>query len=219
MTETVPMQRTRRAIMDHLKRHPGAALAELAAAAGVAPITVRAHVGSLVEAGLARYEEVRRGRGRPFRRYYLTDQAEPFFPKQYDRLAADLLAGVAELEGSDAVGALVRHVAGGMAAPYLSRVTGKSLPERVVAIAEIIEEQGGAAQWQATDAGYVVHEHNCPYPSVSRCSDHVCEIDRQVVARLADAPVEVTQRLRDGADSCAFVIAPAEHDSRAAHAD
>jgi predicted ArsR family transcriptional regulator len=206
MTESVPVQRTRRIIMDHLKRHPGAALAELAAAAGVAPITARAHLGRLVEAGLVRYDEVRRRRGRPFRRYNLTDQAEPFFPKQYDRLAADLLAGVAALEGSDAVGALVRHVAGGMAAPYLARMAGKSLPERVVEIAEIIEEQGGAAQWQATEAGYVVHEHNCPYPSVSRCSDHVCEIDRQVVARLAGVPVQVTQRLRDGADSCAFVI-------------
>jgi predicted ArsR family transcriptional regulator len=55
-----------------------------------------------------------------------------------------------------------------------------------------------------------VREHHCPYPSVSRCSDHVCEIDRRLVEKLAGASVVVTQRLRDGADSCDFVIAGTE---------
>jgi predicted ArsR family transcriptional regulator len=94
-----------------------------------------------------------------------------------------------------------------MAAAHEARMEGKPLADRVAAIAAIIDEQGGAADWQRTDSGFVIHEHNCPYITVSRCSDHVCEIDRQVVARLAGAPVQVPQRLRDGAESCAFVIA------------
>ncbi|HEX2185719.1 MAG TPA: hypothetical protein VHN78_09465, partial [Chloroflexota bacterium] len=53
-----------------------------------------------------------------------------------------------------------------------------------------------------------------PYLSVSRCNDHVCEIDRQVVARLAGSPVEVPQRLRDGDESCDFVIAKSEPDPK-----
>ena len=200
------MQRARRAILDHLKRHPGATLDELAAAAGIAPITARAHVAILTEDGLLRTREARGGRGRPFRRYFLTDEAEAYFPRGYDRLALNLLSSVSQLGGQDAVGAVVDHVAAGMAAAYMPRVEGKAPAERVAAIASIIEEQGGVATWEATESGFVVHEHNCPYLSVSRCSDHVCEIDRRVVAQLAGLPVEVPQRLRDGAESCAFVI-------------
>jgi predicted ArsR family transcriptional regulator len=204
------MQRTRRAILDYLKRKPGATLDELAEAGGIAPITARSHLAILIDAGLVLATAVRQGRGRPARRYTLTEAADAYFPKQYDRLAVSLLSGLSQLEGRAAVEALVDHVAGGMAAGYGPRVEGKSLAERVVAIAEIIEEQGGAAEWAATAEGYVVREHNCPYLSVSRCSDHVCEIDRRLVAKLAGAEVEVTQRLRDGADSCDFVIVAPE---------
>lgn len=208
MSRRLPaMQRTRRAILDYLKRRPGATVDELAAAAGIAPVTVRAHLAVLGEAGLLRASDVRHGRGRPLRRYYLTEAADSYFPKRYDRLATSLLAGLSQLEGHEAVGALVRHVAEGMAAGYLSRVAGRPLAERVAAIAGIIEEEGGAADWAATESGFVVREHNCPYASVSRCTDHVCEIDRQMVARLAEAPVTVTERLRDGADQCTFLIA------------
>ncbi|MGH2350215.1 MAG: helix-turn-helix transcriptional regulator [Chloroflexota bacterium] len=205
------MQRTRRAILDYLKRKPGATLAELAAAGRIAPITARSHVAVLAEHGLLRATEARGRRGRPYRRYFLTDAADAYFPKHYDQLALNLLSGLTQLEGQQAVQALVDHVAEGIAAGYQPRVADKALPERVATIAEIIEEQGGAADWETTDAGFVVHEHNCPYLSVSRCSDHVCEIDRQVVAHLAGRSVEVTQRLRDGAESCDFVIAATEH--------
>ncbi|HEX2034779.1 MAG TPA: helix-turn-helix domain-containing protein [Chloroflexota bacterium] len=208
------MQRTRRAILDYLKRKPGATLEELAGAGGIAPITARAHVGVLIEHGLLRATDVRGRRGRPFRRYFLTDAADAYFPKHYDRLALGLLSGLSQLEGQEAVQALVDHVAAAMAAGYESRVAGKPLKERVATIAEMIEEQGGAADWEVTDSAYVIHERNCPYLSVSRCNDHVCEIDRQVVARLAGSPVEVPQRLRDGDESCDFVIAKSEPDPK-----
>src|SRR5918997_1696365 len=143
------VQRARRAILGYLQRNPGATLEELAAAGGIAAITARSHLAILTTAGLVRATEVRRGRGRPARRYALTDAADAYFPNGYDRLALGLLSGLSQLEGP-AAAALVDHVAAGMAAGYARRVNGKSLPERVAAIAEIIEEQGGAAEWAAT---------------------------------------------------------------------
>jgi predicted ArsR family transcriptional regulator len=204
------MQRTRRIILDHLKRHPGATLEELAAAAGTAAITARAHVNLLVEQGLLEYRDVRGGRGRPFRRYSLTDAAEAHFPKQYDQLAVSLLSGLGELEGQAGVAALIDHVAERMAAGHRPRVEGRPMEERVAAVSEIIDEQGGATEWEVTADGYVVRERNCPYLSVSRHDAHVCELDRKLIEKLAGADVDVAQRLRDGAESCVFVIAKAE---------
>ena len=200
------MQKTRRSLLDFLKRNPGASLDELAAGLEAAEITTRAHVNQLVEQGLVRTEEVRGRRGRPFRRYFLTEEADQFFPKHYDQLAVSLLSGLSELEGASGVTSLIQHVAGRMAAGHLPRVEGRSLEERVATVSEIIDEQGGATDWEVTDDGFVVRERNCPYISVSRHDAHVCELDRQVIARLAGTDVSVSQRLRDGADSCVFVI-------------
>jgi predicted ArsR family transcriptional regulator len=200
------MHRTRRVILNYLKRTPGATLVQVAKAAGIAPITARSHVAALLEDGLVRTVDVRGHRGRPHRCYYLTEAAEAFFPKQYDTLAVSLLSSVAQLEGESGLHTLIDHVAGQMAAPYAARVEDQPLPVRLAVVANMITERGGVADWARTDEGYVVREHNCPFPSASRCSDHVCEIDRQLVERLAGTPVKVTQRMRDGAESCAFVI-------------
>jgi predicted ArsR family transcriptional regulator len=200
------MQRTRRVILDHLKRSPGATLVQLAKAAGIAPITARSHVAVLQAEGLLRVADVRGARGRPYRRYYLTEAADECFPKQYDALAVSLLSSVAQLEGEAGLSTLIDHVAEQMAAPYAARAQGRPLPVRLAVVANMITERGGVADWARTEEGYVVREHNCPYPSASRCSDRVCEMDRQVVERLTGTPVKITQRMRDGADSCAFVI-------------
>jgi predicted ArsR family transcriptional regulator len=201
------MQKSRRTILDYLKRHPGATIEALAAAANLAPITARSHLNVLAAEGVVQYEDVHGQRGRPYRRYTLTDAAEAFFPKQYDQLAVSLLSGLSELEGHAGVDALIGHVAGRMAAASLPRVAGLPLAERVAIVSEIIDEQGGATEWESSEDGYVVRERNCPYLSVSREDAHVCELDRQVIARLAGSEVNVTQRLRDGAESCVFVIA------------
>ncbi len=201
------MQRTRRVILDHLKRHPGASLDELSGVTGTAEITTRSHVNLLTEQGLLSATEERGRRGRPFRRYHLTDDAEPFFPKQYDQLAVDLLTGMSDLGGTAGVSALIEHVAGRMADTHRSRVEGLTLERRVAAVSEIVDEQGGAAEWEVTPDGYIVRERNCPYHAVSRQDDQVCELDRQMIANLTGSPVSVTQRLRDGADSCVFAIA------------
>jgi predicted ArsR family transcriptional regulator len=201
------MQKTRRTILDFLKRHPGVTIETLAEAASIAPITARAHINVLASQGLVQHEDVHGQRGRPYRRYTLTEAAESFFPKQYDQLAVSLLSGLSDLEGHAGVDALITHVAGRMADASLPRVAGLPFAERVAAVSEIIDEQGGATEWQLTEDGYVVRERNCPYLSVSREDAHICELDRQVIAKLAGADVSVTQRLRDGADSCVFVIA------------
>src|SRR5690348_5288941 len=108
------MQRTRRVILDYLKRNPGATLVQLAEAASIAPITARSHVAVLLADGLIQTRDERGARGRPFRRYFLTEAAEAHFPKQYDALAVSLLSSVAQLEGEAALHTLIDHVAGQM---------------------------------------------------------------------------------------------------------
>ena len=202
------MHPTRRAILDVLKRRGSASLKELASDLGLVPVTVRAHMRALERAALVASSDVRGQRGRPYRVYSLTLKAEEqFFPKQYDDLALQLLSGVAQIEGQEALQLLVDRVAENMAAAQRPRVEGKPIEQRVAEVTRMFEESGSAADLTETDEGYIVQEYNCPYLRVSRQSVHVCEIDRRLVSKLVGAPVELgPSRLRDGAPSCAFII-------------
>ena len=202
------VHKTRRAILDLLKRRGSASVEALARELALIPVTARPHLRVLEEEGLISGTDVRGQRGRPYRVYRLTPRAEEqYFPKQYDTLALQLLSTLAEKEGHESLQVLMDHVAENMAAPQRARVEGKPFAPRVAEVARILAETGGTAELQPTADGYVVREYNCPYLQVSRQSAQVCEIDRRLVSKLAGAPVQLdSDRLRDGAARCSFVI-------------
>ena len=84
-----------------LERGPQTA-AELAALLGVSPAAVRRHLDGLVAAGLVAERVApggQRGRGRPARRFTLTDAGRSAFPHAYDDLALTALRYVAASGG------------------------------------------------------------------------------------------------------------------------
>ena len=83
--------RTRDRVSALLLEHGPQTATELAARLGISPAAVRRHLDSLVAAG--RLEErltrdAHRGRGRPARRFHLTDAGRSAFPHAYDDLAS-----------------------------------------------------------------------------------------------------------------------------------
>src|SRR5512140_657216 len=89
--EVLPVQRTRREILNILKRKGRATLDELAQGVGLVPVTVRAHLNVLERDDLVKYEEVRGKVGRPYYVYSLTEEADALFPKTYHTLANRVL--------------------------------------------------------------------------------------------------------------------------------
>ncbi|HEX2922718.1 MAG TPA: winged helix-turn-helix transcriptional regulator, partial [Chloroflexota bacterium] len=85
------MQRTRRQILDILKRRGRATLEELSKEVALSPVTVRVHLSVLQRDDLVSVEEVRGKVGRPYFVYSLTEDAEELFPKRYHALANRLL--------------------------------------------------------------------------------------------------------------------------------
>jgi predicted ArsR family transcriptional regulator len=183
-----------------------ATIKDVAEDLGVTASAVRLHLTQLQAKGAIRTDQVREGVGRPYYVYSVTPEAHNLFYKDYGELARLLLEEVGETEGSDALQRVLRRVSDRLAATYRDQVWGRELADRVVSWAELLDQRGVAVQLEKTEEGYVLREYGCPYQNVAVENRAVCEMERQVMARLLESGVKLTQCILDGYRGCQFTI-------------
>jgi predicted ArsR family transcriptional regulator len=200
------MQRTRKLILDHINRHGASIVDDLAAAAGVVAVTVRAHLAVLEREGLVVGQEVRTGRaGRPRIHYALTLRAQDVFPKGYDHLAGRLL----ETVGSDeARGNLIKEAGTAWAASVAASVPSGNREERLRAAVSALDETGCETEWHEEEEGRLqITLHNCPYPAVVERFPQLCDMERTFLEDLLQFPVTIVES-GPGCSECVMVAKP-----------
>ncbi len=173
---------------------------------GVTPSAVRLHLTQLEARGAIQTDKVREGVGRPYYVYSVTPKAHNLFYKDYGELAKLLLEEVGEMEGPDALQRVLRRVSDRLGESYRDQVWGRELADRVTAWAELLDQRGVAVEMEETSEGYVLLEYGCPYQNVAVENRAVCEMERQVMARLLESGVKLTQCVLDGHRGCQFTI-------------
>jgi predicted ArsR family transcriptional regulator len=184
-----------------------ATIKDVASDLGVTASAVRLHLTQLQSRGAIRAEKVREGVGRPHYVYSVTPEAHNLFYKDYGDLAKLLLEEVAETQGPDALQRVLKRVSGRLADLYSDQVWGRELTDRVMAWAELLDERGVTVEIENRGDGYVLREYGCPYQNVAVENRAVCEMERQVMARLLESGVRLTQCVLDGHRGCQFTIA------------
>jgi predicted ArsR family transcriptional regulator len=196
------MQRTRKLILDHINRHGPSTVDDLAAAAGVVAVTVRAHLAVLEREGLVVGQEVRTGRaGRPRINYALTMRAQDVFPKGYDHLAQRLLETVGTDEAREN---LITEAATAWAASVAPSATPADDEEIVRAAVSALDETGCETEWHGEGGRVEITLHNCPYPAVVDRFPQVCEMERTFLEDLLRSPVTVVES-GPGCSECVMV--------------
>jgi predicted ArsR family transcriptional regulator len=187
-----------------------ASIKDLAADLGVTASAVRLHLAQLQATGAIRTDKVREGVGRPYNVYSVTPQAQDLFHKDYGDLARLLLEEVSETQGPDALQDVLGRVSIRLANMYRDQVPGHNLAERIQAWAELLDQRGVAVEIERTGQGYALREYGCLYQNVATENRAVCEMERQVMTRLLDSGVKLTQCVLDGHRRCQFNIADEE---------
>jgi len=183
-----------------------ASIKDVASDLGVTASAVRLHLTQLQASGAIRADKVREGVGRPYYVYTVTPQAHNLFYKDYGDLTRLLLEEVTESQGPDALQSVLRRVGDRLADMYRDQIWGRELADRVRAWVELLDQRGIAVEIENTDEGYVVREYGCPYQNVAVENRAVCEMERQVMARLLQSGVKLTQCVLDGHRGCQFAI-------------
>jgi predicted ArsR family transcriptional regulator len=203
--------RTRDRVSALLLEHGPQTATELATRLGISPAAVRRHLDSLVAAG--RLEErltrdAHRGRGRPARRFHLTDAGRATFPHAYDDLALTALRYVAASGGPDAVRAVAEQQLAGLEARASSAVeqavSGRSgaPADRAQALAVALTAEGYAATASAISGGGQLCQHHCPVAHVAAEFPQLCEAETAVIGRLVGTHVQRLATIAHGDGIC-----------------
>lgn len=200
------MQSTRQRILEYLQRNGRGTVKELGQLLGLTSTGIRQHLTVLERDGLVDAREERGRVGRPTLVYSLTAKADGLFPKTYDTLANVLIEEIRTSEGNEKLHQLLQRVAGRLAEPYLDRVEGKDLSERVEETAHIIEEQGCMADFTEKDGVFFIDEYTCPFPKTAEQDRAVCALHVEFVRMLSGGDAKLTRSLMRGERACTYRI-------------
>ena len=207
--------RTRDRVTGLLLQHGPQTAAELAARLAISPAAVRRHLDALLATG--RVEErlggpgsgtAHRGRGRPARRFVLTDSGRAAFPHAYDDLALTALRYVADAGGPDAVRAVAEQQLAGLEARASSAVdaalngTSGAPVDRAQALAEALTAEGYAASASVISSGGQLCQHHCPVAHVAAEFPQLCEVETAVIGRLVGTHVQRLATIAHGDGIC-----------------
>lgn len=210
---------TRDRVLRFLLEAGPATAGELADRLGLTPAAVRRHLDSLLAAGTVQEAPERRvwgssrGRGRPAKRFTVTEAGRSAFPHAYDDLAAAALRFLVERGGPPAVEEFAKARVAGAEDRYRTALTPAASPaERAAALAEVLTADGYAASTAVTGAGMQLCQHHCPVAHVAAAFPQLCDAELDVFSRLLGTHLQRLATLAHGDGVCTThvpVTAPA----------
>jgi len=188
----------------------------LAERLGLTPAAVRRHLDALAAGGLVSVWEtptvpgaVRRGRGRPARRFVVTDRGHAVMSAGYDDLASSALRYLREALGEDAVRAFAEQRVGELEQRYRPDVVaaGENTGRRAEALAAALTADGYAASVRESAPGIPgigaqLCQGHCPVQHVAREFPELCEAETDAFSRLLGVHVQRLATLAHGEHVC-----------------
>jgi predicted ArsR family transcriptional regulator len=204
-----------------LQRGPVSAR-DLGAMLGLTPAAVRRHLDNLTAQGLVTVvtaaDASPRRRGRPARRYVLTDAGHAEMSTAYDDLAAQLMEFMAETGGADAVRRFAAVRAERLATRYRPSVeaAGVDPHERAEALAGALSTDGYAASVRSLEdagsaAGKQLCQGHCPVQHVASRFPQLCEAETHAFSDLLGVHVQRLATLAHGEHVCTTHVPAAQN--------
>jgi predicted ArsR family transcriptional regulator len=207
-----PLGDSKRRIIDHLKRTSHSVTTDLADRLGISEAAIRLHLGELEARGLVTHSPgPAAGRGRPPKRWSLTDLAQELFPDRHGDLTVELVASIRAAFGEDGLDAVLAARAERQAGVLAMVVpAGGSLAVRAEALAAQRTREGYVAEVRLDDetGDLLLIEHHCPVCEAATACQGLCRTELDLFRRALgpDADVERTQHLLSGDERCVYRI-------------
>jgi DeoR family suf operon transcriptional repressor len=193
-----------KAVLDFLRREGAVTIGALVAEMGVTATAVRQRLQRLMADGLIRRQTERKGRGRPNHRYSLTDKGERAAGTNFGDMASVLWDEIKSVEDPEIRRGLLKRIAGRLAERYRNEVGGKTLGERMTALADVMGERDIPFQVDHTAALPVLSALACPYPDLARRDRGVCTMEKMMLSEILGENVRLSECRLDGATCCTF---------------
>ena len=206
-------ERTRDRVAREVLEQGPVSAADLATTLGLTPAAVRRHLDVLLDAGHVAVWEAPsgapRGRGRPARRFVLTDAGHAAREGGYDDLAASALQFLAQVAGQDAVKQFADQRVADLERRFADVVeaAGPDPQARARALASVLSAEGYAASTRDVTLGQAtlgtqLCQGHCPVQHVARQFPQLCEAETEAFSRLLGVHVQRLATLAHGEHVC-----------------
>lgn len=192
-------QGAQRRILDALKQHGPLTASELAKLIGGGAVAIRVHLRNLRAAGLVVAAEELRPRGRPVRRFRLTDDASQHFANHYELFAVKLAEAIAQKEAS-----LDKILAGWV--DELADHLAQRLPVEPRARLKALAIHQSGLGFIASVEGNRIFERHCPIARVAVRFPQICQHEAALFRRTLGREVSLENCQARGDQLCSFVV-------------
>ncbi len=202
--------RTRRAILELLKRDGPTEAKTMAKSLKISAMAVRQHLYELCDQKLVTFQEDSSGVGRPAKHWKLTLEADKFFPNGHADLAVNLIDSIRTSFGQKGIEKLVKLRSKVQASDYNKRIPHKAtLKKKLDRLAEIRTEEGYMAEIQKEgENSFLLIENHCPICSAATACTGLCAAELSVFQSVLgkEMKIERTEHILSGARRCAYRI-------------
>jgi len=185
---------------------------QLAALLDLTSMGARRQLEAWQEKGMLTYEEVADKRGRPSRRWLLTEAGHARFPDRHADLTVQLIDQVRGLFGDAGLDKLIAAREAVSEQQYRMHLrNANALPERVAALVQARSSEGYMAEVDTRDDGsLLLVENHCPICAAARQCQQFCRSELDLFQRVLgpDCSVGRVEHMLNGARRCVYVIKP-----------
>ncbi len=202
-------------ILKLLQRYGAMGIKDLRRELGMSDTAVRQQLRSLRADGLIRASNrVAQGPGRPGRVYELSEEARRLFARYSEDLVLNLYAELMADQGQDVVRRLLDRVGKRLAEQYQKEVTGELLHDKVRSLAAVLDGRGIMSDVSHEAELIILHEFSCPYHELAAAHREICDMEKNMIAEVLNADVELTNCMMDGYSGCSFTVRPSEKEQK-----
>jgi predicted ArsR family transcriptional regulator len=202
-------ERTRLRILKSLKMAGPLTAPVLAERLGVTAVAVRQHLDALLADGLLKFEDEKKGVGRPKRVWALSEDGHAQFPDNHSGLVQGLLNGLRELYGEEGVERLIEHRQETARTAYGEALASAgSLSERLSILADLRSREGYMARVEKAGADYLLIENHCSICAAATACSGFCRSEMALFQDLLGKDVSLTreEHLLSGGRRCVYRV-------------
>lgn len=185
---------------------------QLAALLDLTSMGARRQLEAWQEKGMLTYEDVADKRGRPSRRWLLTEAGHARFPDRHADLTVQLIDQVRGLFGDAGLDKLIAAREAVSEQQYRAHLrNADALPARVAALVQARTSEGYMAEVETRDDGsLLLVENHCPICAAARQCQQFCRSELDLFQRVLgpDCSVGRVEHMLNGARRCVYVIKP-----------
>lgn len=206
--------RTRRTIVNLLKREGLMDAEALAERLNITAMAVRQHLYALQKEHLVTYQEEQRPMGRPAKLWQLTPEANRLFPDRYAEFTVSLINSMMEAFGEEGLERLLEIKTRQQIADYRKMVPeGDSLQQRLEALATIRTDEGYMAEIQPLEEGlFLLIENHCPICTAAIACTGLCRQELEIFQAVLGQNVVIkrTEHIVAGERRCVYKVRASE---------